>query len=86
MPKLQPYGMIMNRRNQNRLHPRAVRTQHVRIDLIADERAAGRFQRETRQARTDAGFLLFDTTHSPIPDACMALSHAAISSVGLLVV
>ena len=35
---------------------------------------------------TTRGFLLFDTTQRPIPEACMAPSHAAISGVGSLVV
>ena len=35
---------------------------------------------------TARGFLLFDTTQRPIPEACMAPSHAAISGVGSLVV
>ena len=35
--------MVMNCRDQDRLHPRAVCAQYVRVDLIAHERAAGRF-------------------------------------------
>ena len=38
------------------------------------------------QKVTTRGFLLFDTTQRPIPEAYMAPSHAAISGVGSLVV
>ena len=82
MAELEPYGVIMNGRDQNGLHPGAVGAEHVRKDLVADERARRGVERIARQTGADAARKGLFRVRDAVEPVCFAeLHHAGLFAV-----